>query len=432
MSIRADMIVRNAAQLVTPVWEQHGAAQKPDSGLLLIEDAALAVHDDKIVSVGKTSEVMKAFDASKAKIIDATGQTIVPGFVDPHTHPVFVATRQDEFEMRIRGKTYREIAKAGGGIKSSVRKVREASEELIRLKATVHLDRFLACGTTTIEAKSGYGLSVADELKVLRVIKELAESHVVEVVPTFLGAHEIPEEYRDRREYYVSLVIEEMLPRVAEEKLAIFCDVFCEEHVFTFDESKRILYAALNVGLIPKIHADQFSDGRGAELAAEVGAISADHLDYISDDGISALENSNVVPVLLPGAVFFLGEKKYAPARKMIKAGLPVALATDFNPGSSPSQSMPMMMALACTQMRMTPAETLVASTEHAAAAIGRMDDIGRLEVGMLADFVILSISDYKLLPYHFGMNFVDKVVKKGNIVFKSGNEIHDNANIEI
>ena len=432
MSIRADIIVKSAAQLVTSFWGQAETVQKSDGGLLLIEDAALAAHGDKIVAVGKTSAVMEAVDASKAKIIDAAGQFIAPGFIDPHTHPVFAVTRQDEFEMRIRGKTYREIAKAGGGIKSSVRKVREAGEDFLLRHATLYLDRFLACGTTTIEAKSGYGLSVADELKLLRVIKELAEAHAVEVIPTFLGAHEISEEYHDRREYYIDLIIEEMLPRVAEEELAVFCDVFCEEHVFTFDESKRILQKAQKVGLIPKIHADQLSDGRGAELAADVGAISADHLDYISDKGISALASSNVIPVLLPGAVFFLGLKKYAPARKMIKAGLPVALATDFNPGSSPSQSMPMMMALACTQMRMTPAEALVASTEHAAAAIGGMNDVGRLEVGMQADFVVLNVSDYKLLPYHFGMNFVDKVVKKGNIVFKSGNEIHDNAIIKI
>lgn len=432
MSIRADIIIKNAAQLVTSFWGQTGTGQEADSGLLLIEDAALAARGEKIVAVGKTSAVMDAVDASNAKVIDAAGQLVTPGFVDPHTHPVFAATRQDEFEMRIRGKTYREIAMAGGGIKSSVRKVREAGEDYLRRQATLHLDRFLACGTTTIEAKSGYGLSVADELKLLRVIKELAEGHVVEVLPTFLGAHEIPEEYRGRREYYIDLIIEEMLPRVAEEKLAVFCDVFCEEHVFTFDESKRILQAAQKVGLIPKIHADQLSDGRGAELAAKVGAISADHLDHISDEGISALAGSDVIPVLLPGAVFFLGLKKYAPARKMIRAGLPVALATDFNPGSSPSQSMPMMMALACTQMHMTPAEALVASTVHAAAAIGRVDEIGRLEVGMQADFVIFNLEDYKLLPYHFGMNFVDKVVKKGNIVFKSGNEIHDNANIKI
>lgn len=427
----ADIIIKNAAQLVTPFWGETGTANKTGSGLLLIENAALAVQGDKIVAVGKTPAVLRSVDASQAQIIDAAGQIVLPGFVDPHTHPVFAATRQDEFEMRIKGKSYQEIALAGGGIKSSVRKVREASEENLHQLATAYLNRFLACGTTTIEAKSGYGLSVEDELKLLRVIKELAETHVVEVIPTFLGAHEIPEEYRDRREYYISLVTEEMLPRVAEEKLAVFCDVFCEEHVFTFDESERILLAAQTVGLVPKIHADQLSDGHGALLAAQVGAISADHLDYISDAGISALVDANVIPVVLPGAVFFLGLKKYAPARKMIAAGLPVAIATDFNPGSSPSQSMPMMMALACTQMQMTPAEALVASTVHAAAAIGIANNVGRLEVGMQADFVLFSISDYKLLPYHFGMNFVDKVVKKGKIVFKSGNEIHDNAKIE-
>jgi len=415
--VKADLIVKNARQLATPFFSDDGN-DPPVGGLLVLEDAAIACAGDKIIWIGHTSDLKDNIDTSGATTIDASGKTVLPGFVDAHTHFVFAATRENEFELRIKGKSYQEIAAAGGGIKSSVKKLRQASEEELITQGMRWLDQFLAYGTTTVEAKSGYGLSLDAELKMLRVFRELNNQHQVEIIPTFLGAHEIPEEYKDRREHYIDLIIQEMLPNVAEEKLAEYCDVFCEEHVFTVSEARRILTAAKELGLKPKIHADQLSSNGGAELAAEVGAISADHLDHISQDGMSALLEAGVVPVLLPGAVYFLGLSHYAPARQMIENGLPVAIATDFNPGSSASLSMPTMMSIACTQMRMTPAEALVATTHHAARAVERDEYLGILDVSKQADMVLWDVSDYKLLPYHFGMNFVDAVIKKGKIVY--------------
>ena len=421
MAQKVDLVVTHASQLATPIFSTGADGPAFGGGLLVLEDAAVASHEGRIVAIGSTEDVLARIDATDAMRLSAHGQLVIPGFVDAHTHPVFAATREQEFELRIQGKSYQEIARAGGGIKSSVRRVRQASEAELLEMGKRHLDLFLRHGTTTIEAKSGYGLSVEDELKLLRVIKELNRQHDVELVPTFLGAHEIPDKYKDRRDYYIDLIIREMIPAVVEEELAFFCDIFCEEHVFDYDESLRILEAAAEAGLMPKIHADQLSDGRGAELAARVGAISADHLDHVSDAGIAALGRAGVVPVLLPGAVFFLGLSRYAPARKMIEAGLPVAIATDFNPGSCPSLSMPMMMAIAGTQMRMTPSESLVAATAHGAAAIARGQEIGTLEIGKQADFVIMNLENYKLIPYHFGMNFVDKVIKNGRVVYQQG-----------
>lgn len=384
----------------------------------LIEEGAVAVSGKKIIMVGKTKEVLAQVKIDKkTKIINAEDKVVLPGFVDCHTHPVFGTTREEEFELRIKGKSYEEIAQAGGGIMSSVRSVRQLSkDELIRL-ALPRLNRFLSYGTTTIEAKSGYGLSLKDEIKILEVIKKLNQIHPLSLVPTFLGAHEIPDEYRERREEYIDLVINEIIPEVAKKKLALFCDVFCEKDVFNIDESRKILETAKSYGLKPKLHADQLISFGGSELAAELKAVSADHLEFISDSGIEKMKQSGTTAVLLPGAVFGLGKDNYPPARKMIDMGLPVALATDFNPGSSFTESMPMILSLACLRMKLTPAEAITAATINSAYAIDKGNSIGSLEQGKKADMVVWDVKNYKEIPYHYGVNLVDKVIKDGEVV---------------
>jgi imidazolonepropionase len=341
----------------------------------------------------------------------------MPGFVDAHTHPVFAGTREDEYEMRAAGLTYQQIASQGGGIRSTVRKTRAASEDELFEMALPRVRWLLEHGTTTVEAKSGYGLTLADEVKILRVIARLNAETALELVPTFLGAHEIPDEYRDGREDYIRLVIDEMLPLVAAEGLARYCDVFCESHVFTVDESRRVLARAKELGLGVRLHAEQLSLSGGARLGAELGAATADHLEWIDADGIIALRQTGVVAVLLPGAVFNLGLTRYAPARAMIEAGLPVALATDFNPGSSPTPSMQMILSIACTQMRVTPAEAIAAATINGAYSLGCGDRLGSLEAGKQADIVVFDCADYRQIPYLFGINHALVVIKTGRIV---------------
>jgi len=384
----------------------------------IIEDGAAAVKDDKIVAVGKTDDVLSKVEIDKnTKIIDAKNKIVSPGFVDPHTHPVFAATREEEFEQRIKGKSYQEISEAGGGIRSSVRNLRKCSrEELIKL-VLPRLDRFISYGTTTIEAKSGYGLSLEDEIKSLEVIKELNAIHPLDLIPTFLGAHQVPDEHKNKRDEYVDLLINEFIPEVAERKLALFCDVFCEKGVFNLDESEKILETAKKYGLKPRIHADQLSSLGGAELAAKVKAISADHLENISDQGIEKMKDAGVIAILLPGATFSLGLKEYAPARKIIDSGLAVALATDFNPGSSMTESMPIILTLSCLMMKMTPAEAITASTINSAYAVDKGDMIGSLKSGKKADIIIWETENFKAVPYHFGVNLVDQVIKDGKVV---------------
>jgi imidazolonepropionase len=379
------------------------------------EQAAIAIQDDNILDITDPATLLEKYP--DAHIIDGENCWAFPGFVDPHTHPVFYKTREDEFEMRILGKSYEEIAAEGGGIRNSVRVFRQASmEELTEL--TYHrIKQFLDYGTTTIEAKSGYGLSLEDELKSLRILKKVAELLPVTIVSTFLGAHEVPDEYQNNREEYIKLIIDRMLPAVAEENLAEFCDIFTEKGVFSIDESRRILQAAVKNGLTPKLHADELHPLGGAELAAEVGAISADHLLMVTDNGIRAMKEKGVIPVLLPGTAFFLGKTQYAPARKMIDAGLNVALATDYNPGSSYTQNMPLILSIACTQMKMTPAETIFAATLNSARAINRSEQAGSLEKGKKADIILLDIPNYRYLPYHYGMNPVRKVIRHGTVV---------------
>ncbi len=390
------LAVVGCSELVTlagPARARTGAELRE---LAIIRNGAMLVHDGRIERVGPRSEI--AIDKD-AEVIDASGRVVMPGFVDAHTHPVFAGNRAGEFEQRAAGATYQEIAAAGGGIRSTVRATRAASEAEIVAAASRYAGWFLRNGTTTIEAKSGYGLSVEDELKLLRAIARIGP---VRAVPTFLGAHEIPDEYRGRREEYVELVIHEMLPRAA--PLAKFCDVFCEPRVFPVEDARRVLRAARGRGLGLRMHADQLENGGGAMLAAELGAATADHLEHTDREGIAALARAGVQPVLLAGSVYALGLRQYPDARAMIDAGLAVVLATDFNPGSSPTPSIPMILSLAATQMKMTTAESITAATINAAYSVGLGGEIGSLERGKRADFVIHDCADYRELAYFFGV----------------------------
>jgi len=423
--IQTDLLIHSAAQLLTVASDgpKRGAAM---GELGIIEDGAVAVKDGRIALVGPTSEVRGQVTAPEE--IDASGKVVMPGFVDPHTHLVFAGDRADEFEMRLRGATYLEIMAAGGGIMSTVRATRAASLEELVAQSRKRLDRMLAHGTTTAEAKTGYGLDLENELKMLEAIRTL------DLVPTFLGAHVVPEEYKGRADEYVDLVVEEMLPHlspiayrppqvdegderyaISDKPSAIFCDVFCDEGAFTLAQACRILEAARALGFGLKIHADEFRSLGGTRLAVELGAISADHLVCTPDDEIGLLAGSDTIAVALPGTPFGLGHHKYTPARRIIDAGGALALATDLNPGTCWCESMQFVIALACRYMGMTPAEAIVAAAINAAYAIGLGDGVGSLEVGKKADILVLDASDYRHLGYRFGVNLVETVIKGGN-----------------
>lgn len=406
------LAVVNCGQLMTLAGPARPRVREELKELSIVSNGAMLIRDGRIEAVGSAAEIRHPVSADY-EVIDAGGCVVMPGFVDAHAHPVFAGTRVDEFELRASGATYEQIAEQGGGIRLTVRKTRAASEEELFEAATRYSRWFWRTGTTTVEAKSGYGLTVEDELKMLRVIRQMG------YVATFLGAHEISDEYRGRRDDYVGLVVNEMLPRVVAERLAEYCDVFCEPKVFDVGAAHKILTRAKELGLKLRVHADQLSRSGAAELAAEMGAKTADHLEMTDDDGIEALARAGVQPVLLPASVYTLGSSRFAPARKMIEAGLAVVLATDFNPGSSPNPSIPFVLSLASTQMRMTPAEAISAATINAAYSLNRGGAIGSLEPGKRADFVIHDCRDYREIAYFAGIEPAHAVYKGGNCLFR-------------
>ena len=411
------LVITNIKQLVTLAGPSKPRTKNNLSELSVVENAAIVCENGLISWVGEVQNLPQFIDC---QLIDASKKVVTPGLVDAHTHPVFAGSRENEYELRILGKTYQEIALAGGGIRSSVRRTRAVNFEDLLAESREHINLLLQHGTTTAEAKSGYGLSLEDETKSLEVIKELTSENNIDLVPTFLGAHEIPDEFRNNRDSYINLLTEKMIPTVAKRNLAEYCDIFCESHVFSVDEARKILNTAKEYGLKLRLHADQLTLSGGAKLAAELNATTADHLEHIDEESIDALKQAGVIAVLLPGSVFHLGLKQYPPARKMIDSGLAIVIATDFNPGSSPTPSLSMTMSLACTQMRLTPAEALTACTINAAYSLGRGDKIGSLEVGKQADLVIFDCQDYRQIPYFFGTNLVNTVIKRGNIVYRS------------
>ena len=412
------LAVINCSQLVTLAGPARPRVGPELRELAIIADGALIVRDGRLDKVGSRSEIESLIGAG-CDVVDAGGRIVLPGFIDAHTHPVFAGNRANEFEERASGVSYQEIAARGGGIQATVTATRAASLDELVTAGRRYASWFLRGGTTTIEAKSGYGLSLDDELKILRAISQLDAETPLRYVPTFLGAHDVPGEFRTRREDYIDLLINEMLPRVAAEKLAEYCDVFCEQKVFTTEESRRILSAARSQGLGLRVHADQLSLSGGARLAAELGTATADHLEHTDAVGIAQLQAGGVQPVLLPGSVYALGSTRYPAARAMIDAGLALVLATDFNPGSSPTPSMPMILSLASTHMKMSPAESITATTINAAYSLGRGGEIGSLESGKHADFVIHDAADYRELAYFFGLEHAHAVYSGGGLAYE-------------
>jgi imidazolonepropionase len=374
---------------------------------------------DILIESGEIKQIEKNIKPNSAQIIDCTNKTVLPGFVDAHTHPVFGKTREDEFMMRIEGKSYEAIAAAGGGIRNSVRRFRELNKNEIKAITQKKTAKFFEYGTTTIEAKSGYGLSLEDEIKSLEIINELNQELELDFIPTFLGAHEVPDEYQNNRDAYIELCKNEMIPLVAEKKLAKYCDVFCEEGVFTVEESREILEEGLKYNLKPRVHADELSPFGGAEMAAEIKAVTADHLVMASVTGIEMMAKANVIPILLPGTTFFLRKDRYAQARKMIDLGCEVAISTDFNPGSSTTQNMQLIWSIAALKMGMLPNELLWASTLTPAKSLNLHRSIGSIEAGKKADLLILDIPNLNYLPYNYGVNNIDYTLKNGKIVYQ-------------
>ena len=413
------LLIIGASQLLT----LRGSGPRRGASLAnlgIIKDGALLVREGLIEEVGTRAKIEELTEAAGAEKLDLGGRVVLPGFVDSHTHLIHAASRAEEYELKIEGASYEEIARKGGGILNSVKKLRAATSEALRQRARQALTQFAAYGTTTIEAKSGYGLDVASELKILRLHKELAAEQPLDIVSTFLGAHVVPAEYRGTSEgakKYIELLTEKLIPEVAQEKLAEFCDVFCDRGAFTREQAEEILEAGKRNGLTPRLHAEQLTRTGATQLAVKVGAASCDHLEQVNSRDIAALAKSKTVATLLPGCDFHLGLAKYAPARKLIDAGAIVALATDYNPGTSPTMSMPMILSLACTQLRMTPAEAITAATVNAAYALRREKQIGSLAVGKFADLAVFEVADYCEIPYYFGMNSCWMTMKRGVVV---------------
>jgi len=419
--MNGNLIIKNASQLVTCSGFEARCGEKM-SDLDVFGDGALVIEEGVIRAVGKTEDVLSSdkgvgFDTSAFEIIDASGKAVLPGFVDSHTHFVFGGFREEEFSWRLRGDSYMDIMKRGGGILSTVRATRAATSEALIEAGAKRLDSMASFGVTTVEGKSGYGLDRDTEIKQLEVMKKLNNCHPVDIAPTFMGAHAIPEEYKGRQDEYMDYMIEMVMPDIADRNLAEFCDVFCEENVFSVEQSKRLLLKAKENGMKIKIHADEIVQLGGAELAAEIGAVSADHLLQASDQGITDIVEAGVVATLLPGTAFCLKEP-YARARYMIDKNCAVALATDLNPGSCFSGSIPLIFALATLYMNMSIEEVIAALTINGAAALDRAETIGSLDVGKVGDAVILEYPSYKFIPYHTGVNIVEKVIKKGKLIF--------------
>lgn len=421
----SDLLIENLAEIATPLGAtpRRGADQAAVARLRDGSGVEILCRDGRLAFVGSRSERERLCgELADVPRLDGRRGTAVPGFVDGHTHLPWAGSREDEFVQRLAGRSYQEIAAAGGGILSTVRATRAADGGALVELAVGRLRWMLSCGTTTAEAKSGYGLSLGDELKQLEAIRAAAALQPVELVPTLLAAHEVPAEYRHRREAYLDLVCDEIVPAAAERGLARFCDVFCEQGVFSAAESRRVLEAGRRHGLLPRLHADEFADSGGAELAAELGALSADHLMAVSPSGVEALAAAGVTALLLPGTSFFLAKRIYAPARRLIEAGVPVALGTDCNPGSSYTESLPTIAQLAVFELGMTIAEALTAVTLNPACTLGLGAEIGSLEAGKRADVVLLDAPNLLHLAYHYGVNPVRSVVKAGREVYRAGN----------
>ncbi|GAB6171266.1 imidazolonepropionase [Paradesulfitobacterium aromaticivorans] len=417
---QADLFIHSASYLATV----RGYSAEPARGSAmaevgLIEDGAVAIVGDKIAAVGTTADLEReGWVGPDTERLDASGKVVTPGFVDPHTHVLYGGSRENELPLKLAGVPYLEILKQGGGILSTVRATASAGDEELKEQTKKRLRTMLSLGTTTAEVKSGYGLSLKEELRALRLIAELNKEEVLDLVPTFMGAHAVPP--GSSEEEFTKTVVEEMLPQVADQGIAEFCDVFCEPGVFSLESSERILARAKELGFKPKIHADELEAAGGAELAARIEAVSAEHLLQASDRGIKDLAQAGVIAVLLPATSFNLAKNTYARARDMVAAGVPVALATDSNPGSSPTESMSLVLTLACLYLKLSPAEALTAATINAAHALQRAGLVGSLEVGKQADVLILDVPNLNYLPYHFGNNPVDTVIKKGKMVWEN------------
>ena len=410
------LAILDAGQLVTLAGPRRPRTGAELSELGVIDHGGMLIRDGVVALTGSSDQIARELP-DECEVVEARGRVVMPGFVDAHAHPVFAGNRVDEFEMRARGASYEEVAAQGGGIRSTVRLTRAASADELLQAAQKRAGQILRCGTTTMEAKSGYGLTTDDELKMLRVIRRLNETTPIDFVPTFLGAHAVPEEFSGRMAEYVDSVVDEMIPEAARQSLAEYCDIFCEQGYFDGASVGKIFEAAKTAGLKLRMHADQLTNSGGAALAAKLGAVTADHLEQTEADGIAAMKAAGVQPVLLPGSVYALGKTRYPKARDMIDAGLAVVLATDFNPGSSPTPSIPMVLSLAATQMKMTPAEGVTAATINAAYSLGRGDRIGSLEAGKLANFSIFDCTDYREIAYWFGIPQVERVYVRGSRV---------------
>jgi len=417
IEVEPDLVVFNANELVT-MNSKFGAPRigKNMSELEIISNGAVAVKDDRIIFIGTTEELISKFEFGEIYTkIDAANKLVTPGFVDPHTHIIFSGSRENELSMKLDGKSYLEILDAGGGILKTVRDTREASIEKLVENGKTILDKMMSYGTTTVEAKSGYGLTTESEIKQLKTIQILNLEHPLDIIPTFLGAHSTPPEFKDRTDDYVELITSEMIPKIANENLAEFCDVFCEKGIFSIEQARKILNVASRYGLKPQIHIDEIFDTNGALFASEIKAYQTGHLLKSNDEGLKAMAKEEVIATLLPGTPFCLMLDDYAPARKMIDYGVPVALATDLNPNCW-TESMQMIISLACYMMRLTPSEALTAATINGACALERQDEIGSLEVGKKADLIVFDVPNHQFIPYHFGVNLVSKVIKNGKI----------------